>query len=282
MTALEIENTIDGTIYIKKTKGYFISSFIIMLFFIGISHIGYILNILDEKLLIFILILFFLLTTIIFIFSDRLERVQVEKWGKKFRKFSHLIGGIVMIIFCIYSQIILSWISFSFFLLFLLHEIFYVIFKVPSVYTKTLIFIGRLERNRNSNPAAPKLFYPTLLVLGSIAIIGLFGKMIAIATVITFAFGDSLSALVGERIGTHKLPYNKTKSVEGSLVFFTASFVGVFLAYIVAGMVAWPAALISGVVGAGIESVIPTSFWLDDNAPVPVGVGLALYVASII
>jgi dolichol kinase len=282
MTVNELETEQVEEVAVKRTKWFFISSFIIILVFVGISYLGYFLNILNLGYFVAITIIFFLLTAIIIGFSDRLETVQVEKWGNKFRKFSHLFGGVVLITFCLYDVRVLSWFSLSFFILFLLHEIFYVKFKITGIYTKTLIFIGRLERNQNSHPDDPKLFYPTLLVLGAVAIIGLFGQMIAIATVITFAFGDSFSAIVGERLGKHKLPYNKTKSIEGTLAFFAASFLGVFIAYVVAGMVAWPFALISGVIGAGIESVIPTSFWLDDNAAVPVGVGVALYVASII
>ena len=129
MTESEDETAPSEEIPIKKTKSYFISSFVIILVFVGTSYLGYFLKILDLNYFIAITLLFFTLTGIIIGLSDRLETVQVEKWGNKFRKFSHLFGGVAMITFCVYDVRILSWFSLSFFILFLLHEIFYVKFK---------------------------------------------------------------------------------------------------------------------------------------------------------
>ncbi|GAM20177.1 hypothetical protein SAMD00019534_033520, partial [Acytostelium subglobosum LB1] len=38
--------------------------------------------------------------------------------------------------------------------------------------------------------------------------------------------GDGFAGLVGEAIGKHRLPYNKHKSMNGTMAFFAASFVG--------------------------------------------------------
>ncbi|MFX1297770.1 MAG: diacylglycerol/polyprenol kinase family protein [Promethearchaeota archaeon] len=278
MATIELENNEPS----KETKGYILSSFILIIVFIGVSLIGYFLNLIDIFILTALFLLFFILTIIIILYSKHLETVSVEKLGHKFRKYSHLAGGVIMILFCIYSEKMLAWISFTFFIIFCLHEFFYVKMKIYSIFTKALIFIGRLERNRDELEYDSRPFYPTLLVLAAISIIGFLGQMVAIAAVIAFALGDSFSTIVGEKWGRHKLPYNKTKSVEGTLIFFATSFLGIFITYLVAGQLAWIPALIAGFVGCSIESFIPKKFWLDDNFAVPVSVGLVLYIVEII
>ena len=139
-----------------------------------------------------------------------------------------------------------------------------------------------MDRKTNSEPSEkPTPFYPTLWVLAGISIIGFLGQNIALSAIIAFALGDSLSAIIGERFGRRKLPYNRTKSFLGSFAFFGATFLGVFCVYFPTATLAWVPALIAAGVGAIIESVIPTNFWLDDNFVVPVGVGLVLYFTQI-
>ncbi len=265
----------------EKPKGYYISSLLIIAIFVGASFLGYFLGFLNVLLLSLIFSLFFTLTIVIIKYGHHLEPVRVEKWGPTFRKYSHLAGGLVMIFLAIVSPIQLSWIAFSFFLMFLIHEYFYVKKHIDSLYTKSLILIGRMGRQSESSEHR-KPFYPTMWLLGAISVIGLFGQMITIAAIITFALGDSFSTIIGERLGKHKLPYNKTKSIVGSIVFFLTSFVGVFIAYYLAGQEAWVPALIAGSVGTIVESLIPTNFWLDDNFVVPVSVGGVLFLVTLI
>ena len=188
----------------------------------------------------------------------------------------------MLIFFCVLSATQLSWICFSFLVAFLVHEYFYVRKNIYSIYTTSLIFIGRLDRRHApESPMKPKVFYPSLWLLGAISIIGLFGQNVAIAALITFALGDSLSTIFGERIGKHKLPYNKTKSLEGTLIFFIITFVTIFSAFLLVGYFYWIPALVSALVGSISESVIPTNYWLDDNFVVPVGVGVVLYLTRV-
>ena len=236
----------------------------------------------DFLVLFVLFVLFFISNVLIISYSHQLESVSIEKWGHRFRKYSHLVGGFVMLLFAVLSTIQLSWICFSIFVCFVIHEYFYVKQHIFSIYTTTLIFIGRLDRRYDPESSSPKPFYPTLWLLAGIAIIGLFGKFVAIAAILTFALGDGFSTIVGKRIGKHKLPYNKTKSIEGSIVFFLASFLGVFGIYILAGYWHWLPALVSALVGSVIESAIPSNFWLDDNFAVPVGVGVVLYFTKIL
>jgi phosphoserine phosphatase len=78
------------------------------------------------------------------------------------------------------------------------------------------------------------------------------------ASIFILAVGDSLSTLVG-RMGKAKLPYNKKKTLEGSLAFLLSS----LLAYYFVGPVIVPLALIA----AAVESL---PFDVDDNLTIPV------------
>ncbi|MHA1266307.1 MAG: diacylglycerol/polyprenol kinase family protein [Candidatus Helarchaeota archaeon] len=267
---------------IEKGKAYILSSMLIIGAFITVNLIGFFFGILNVFVLIILFTLFFVTTLIIELYSGYLTDVSIEKWGATFRKYSHLSGGIIMLFFVITSAVQLSWICLSILVAFLLHEFFYVKKQIFSIYTLSLIFIGRLDRKNASNSSpTPKPFYPTMWLLGSIAIMGLFGRDVTLAAIINFAFGDFLSTIIGERFGRHKLPYNKSKSLEGSLAFFGITFIGVFLAFYWSSFNYLLIAFISASVGTLIESAIPTNYWLDDNFAVPIGVGFVLYFSNL-
>ena len=277
---------------VRKSKSYIISSLLIIGAFVTINFVGFFTGILDAFSLAILFLLFFITTIIVAKYQDHLEDVSLEKWGTTFRKYSHLSGGAIMLVVVLISSIQLSLICLSMFITFLLHEYFYVRRNIVSLFTVSLIFIGRLDRKKSSNTSSDrKPFFPTLWLLGSIAIIGLFGQSIALAAVIAFAFGDFLSTIVGERIGKHKLPYNKSKSIEGSIAFFGITFLGVSLSFFFLGVSLsffWNgynylfAALVAASVGSISESIIPTGHWFwDDNFVVPVSVSVALFLVSI-
>ncbi len=274
----------DTPIRVKRTKAYTLSSLLIIGAFVTINIIGLLTGLMDPLTLIALFILFFTTSIIIELYSDRLADVSIEKWGKTFRKYSHLTGGIIMLFFVITSATQLSLICLSILVAFLLHEFFYVRMNIYSIYTTSLIFVGRLDRkNPPDSTDDPRPFLPTLWLLGSIAVIGLFGRDIAVAAIIAFGFGDFVSTIVGERLGKHKLPYNKSKSLEGSIAFFGITFLGVILAYyfgVWTGTNFLLTALITASVGSVFESLIPTGYWLDDNFVVPVGVSTVLFLVA--
>ncbi len=76
------------------------------------------------------------------------------------------------------------------------------------------------------------------------------------ACMIVLALGDSISTMIG-RHGKVKIPYNKSKTLEGSLAFFIAS----LSAYLFIG----PPAILLAAVAAAVES-IPG---LEDNLTIP-------------
>ena len=104
-----------------------------------------------------------------------------------------------------------------------------------------------------------------------------FPKIIALAAILTLALGDPLSALVGILYGKHHLV--KQKTVEGSLAFFSAAFISIFVIFIfgaqgMAGSV-W---LLSFVVAllATVFEMIPIK--LDDNLTIPLFTAVCLWI----
>ncbi len=86
------------------------------------------------------------------------------------------------------------------------------------------------------------------------------------ATIVILAIGDASSTLIGED-GEIRLPYNRKKTLEGSIAFFTASLVGYFFV----GNAIFLIALIAAIV----ESLdLP----FDDNITVPIAVVTAFLV----
>ncbi|NVM30521.1 MAG: hypothetical protein HWN65_16900 [Candidatus Helarchaeota archaeon] len=297
MASTESQTQEMGRIKVRITKGSVLSSLLIVLVFIGINCLGYVLNVLNEFVLFVLFSMYFIVNIIIILFSNRLDTVPIEKWGKTFRKYSHLAGGLVALLFALFGIIQLGWICFSILMAFLIHEYFYVRKNIYGMYTKTLIFVGRLDRRYDPNSQEnPKPFYPTMWLLAALSIFGLIvyihalyivaildvAVLAVIGAVVAFTFGDSLSTMVGEQFGKHKLPYNKIKSIEGTLAFFGITFVGIIIVLIIGGQFNWIVALIAALVGSISESIIPTNHWLDDNFVVPVSVAVVLYLGLLL
>ncbi|MBU0532269.1 hypothetical protein KKB44_02125 [Candidatus Micrarchaeota archaeon] len=78
------------------------------------------------------------------------------------------------------------------------------------------------------------------------------------AIIFMLAVGDGFSTLIG-RIGKTKLPYNKKKTLEGTVAFFVAT----LPAYYFVGSLIVPLAII----GAIVESI---DLKIDDNLTIPI------------
>ncbi|MCF6148109.1 MAG: hypothetical protein E3K37_05565 [Candidatus Kuenenia sp.] len=110
-------------------------------------------------------------------------------------------------------------------------------------------------------------FGPVTLILGAAFSILLFPKEIAITVIWIVAFSDAAATLVGKSIGNFRIPYNRQKSVEGSLAALIVA--------ILCGCVYLPIvpALIAAFTACFIESLPLRAF---DNLLMPVGTGLVL------
>jgi len=89
----------------------------------------------------------------------------------------------------------------------------------------------------------------------------------AIAAILIFGLGDSISTYVGSIYGRHKLPWNDKKSAEGSLGFLAGGMISLLF-------LPQPAAVLAIIIAAAIES-LPIK--LNDNLTVPMALSLTFY-----
>jgi uncharacterized protein (TIGR00297 family) len=139
------------------------------------------------------------------------------------------------------------------------------------------------ERSRRFPPGI--VFYPIAVVL----LILLFPDRpdIAAAAWGVMAFGDGAATLVGRRAGGGRIPWNREKSIAGSLAFVVAGgAAGVFLAWWCRPAVTPPpymwfsfvAPLLAVIVAAAVETL---PIRLDDNISVPAAAAGMLWAVSL-
>ncbi len=132
-------------------------------------------------------------------------------------------------------------------------------YKVPLVSDVTALCIRRQERRRF-------VLAPVTLALGVAASLVLFSYEVATVTILIVAFSDSVAALVGRAWGTMRIPYNTSKSVQGSVAAFVVAYACAVFYFPV------HVAVVAAIVSTLIES-LPIG---DDNVTVPIGTGLIL------
>jgi len=86
-----------------------------------------------------------------------------------------------------------------------------------------------------------------------------FDMAVVNAAIIIFLFGDSASTIFGKKYGKMRLPFNKNKTVIGSVAFFAVAFIGALT------QVPVIPALFGAIAGAITEAYSP----VDDNIPIP-------------
>jgi dolichol kinase len=89
----------------------------------------------------------------------------------------------------------------------------------------------------------------------------------AIAVILMFGLGDGFATYVGTTHGKHKLPWNKNKTMEGTLGFMAGAMCAIFIMPV-------PAVFLGAVLGAIVES-LPLK--LNDNITLPVVLSLLFY-----
>lgn len=130
---------------------------------------------------------------------------------------------------------------------------------VPLVGNITASCIRREERRH-------VVLAPITLTLGVIISLILFPYKVAVAVILILAFADSAATLVGRVWGTMRIPYNKYKSVQGSVAAFVVACICSALYF----------PLVAAVVAALVSSIIESLPIRDDNIAVPVGTGIVL------
>ena len=109
---------------------------------------------------------------------------------------------------------------------------------------------------------------------GSLPVILLLSKPIAILTLAVTLLGDTLAALVGVGFGRHRLPTNSSKSWEGTVAGTATSFLVAFIISL-----NLPLSIVAAAAYAGVDTIkIP----IDDNFLMPLLIGFLLQIASLI
>lgn len=134
-------------------------------------------------------------------------------------------------------------------------------------------------------PWSPVL-YTTALVIIALAhqALGL-SWVIAFAAYAILGLGDAASALVGVAYGRRKLPWNRKKSLEGTLAGLAAGFLaGVVFAsipYAFAGLAVPPLFFAMVLLGAGAGALAETVPRVEDNFVVPLASAAAMFAFAL-
>lgn len=107
---------------------------------------------------------------------------------------------------------------------------------------------------------------PITLTLGIVISLVLFSYEVSAAVILILAFADSAAALVGRAWGTRRIPYNRSKSLQGSMAAFMVAYLCTAIYFPIA------VSITAAFVSTFIES-LPIG---DDNITIPVGTGIVL------
>ncbi len=114
---------------------------------------------------------------------------------------------------------------------------------------------------------------------GSLPVILLLSKTIAIITIAVTLLGDTLAALVGVGLGIHKLPTNPSKSWEGTIAGTVTSFLASLLLSSLFASPNLPLSLVAAAVFAVVDIIrLP----IDDNFLMPLVIGFALQIVMLL
>lgn len=84
-------------------------------------------------------------------------------------------------------------------------------------------------------------------------------RLLVLASIYAWGFGDAAAALIGKRFGKHKINskfIRGRKSLEGTLSMFVVSFVSVLIILIVRGGISWWGYILSAGVTAVVSAVV--------------------------
>jgi dolichol kinase len=110
-------------------------------------------------------------------------------------------------------------------------------------------------------------FAPIYFAAGILLALLFFPAPVSSATIAIFALGDSVASLAGSALSGKPLPFNKAKSLEGSLA-------GFFFAFLASSVFVAPWMALVGAAVAMIVESLPLP--VNDNISVPLCTGLAL------
>lgn len=197
--------------------------------------------------------------------SERMLKIHFELR----RQIAHLIigGGIALLIYTGMIQ------TYDLFLILIAGGLLIIVYKkfpdrIP-VITQVLSLFERKE-DRKHFPGKGSFF----LILGITLTMIVFPKDIAVPSIIILAVADSVNSITGRYFGSMQNPFNRLKSIEGSLIGCLAatSAASIFVGF-------WPA-FFASLSASFVESlhVQIGKFHLNDNISIPLISGLVLSV----
>ena len=144
----------------------------------------------------------------------------------------------------------------------------YVMSELSRMSSKNLPIISAITRNAASQAelyefAAAPLYF----AIGILLTLLLFHAPVSSASIAIFALGDSTASLFGRSLSKKPLPFNKGKTLEGSIV-------GLVFAFLAGSLFISPAKALIGAAVAMIIECLPLP--VNDNIPIPLCTGLAL------
>jgi len=145
------------------------------------------------------------------------------RWKKElFRKFIHIFGaGIPFLTKVIDKTQVLIALA--------LIVVIYLISEILRHHGLSNPFISKItKRAQRSTETRNIIFGPVLLGIGIILTLLLFNYSIYTPSILVVSISDTLSTIVGSKIGRHQFRILKNSSLEGSLAFFFSSFIILF------------------------------------------------------
>jgi len=156
----------------------------------------------------------------------------------------------------------------------------YIFMLTPAIWVFLLIFTALTKdendptvksMTRTGNPKELLLgvmFFPLMLII--LTFIG-YRTFAGVAAVASVGFGDGIAPIVGKYYGKHKYRLlGRTKSIEGSLFVFLATFIAaILLGFVFFGDFYLLESLLAAIIAAMLEAVSPRDV---DNFIVPLGV----------
>lgn len=143
-----------------------------------------------------------------------------------------------------------------------------IIFSILSKYKKIKVIdwlLENLDRKEAVLPGKGVLFY----LLGSIIVLVLFDKNIALASIMVLVLGDSLCHI--GVFGRIKVPWNDKKTFEGIIIGMIAGILGAIF------FVKPLEATLASVIAMSFESINWDRYGLDDNLIVPIVAGSVIW-----
>ncbi|MBI5152473.1 phosphatase PAP2 family protein [Candidatus Peregrinibacteria bacterium] len=110
------------------------------------------------------------------------------------------------------------------------------------------------------------------MVAGSALSYAVFGKEIAVASILILAFGDSLTHIIGKYFGSIRSPFDETKHVEGTVIAFFIT------ALVVMKFASFNQVVVGTLIAMAVE-MVPIKIWkirIDDNLIIPVLAGAVM------